>query len=360
MIKEVIIKSFMSHTDLHFKDIPNLNVFVGKNDTGKTGILKLLYSVAKSLEIYSKKKKTHDSVSFKKELAEKLLSTFMPRNNALGELVHKGSNGKLDVEMRFVIQKHNYNQSINFSFGDKTQNSITHGIDTTILNLPEEKNVVALNSLFIPAKEVLTTLDDIRTIREQEYGRGFDDTYFDLVKALDVRTQSGNLLPELSQVNRTLEALFEGKIEQTKEPKEAFIFKKGNQRFSMQQTAEGIKKIGILTTLINNRQLKTGTILFMDEPETALHPSAVRQLVERLVEMSKANIQIFIATHSYFVIKQLAICAKRDKVHINCWSLNNESDEDVILHDLIDGMLPNNSIIDESLEMYNDDLKVNF
>ena len=129
----------------------------------------------------------------------------------------------------------------------------------------------------------------------------------------------------------------------------------------MQQTAEGIKKIGILTTLINNRQIKKGTILFMDEPETALHPNAVRQLVEMLVLMSKAGVQIFMASHSYFVIKQMTLCAKRDNVSINCWSLDKKVGQPVTItfHDLIDGILPNNSIIDESLAMYNEDLKIN-
>ena len=157
-----------------------------------------------------------------------------------------------------------------------------------------------------------------------------------------------------------MEDLFEGKIEQTGLQDQPFIFKKGNQQFSMQQTAEGIKKIGILTTLITNRQLGKGTVLFMDEPETALHPDAIRQMVEMLVAMSKAGVQIFIASHSYFVIKQLANCAKRDKLDINCWNLEREVGKSVknSFHSLIDGVLPSNTIINEALEMFDEEINI--
>ena len=66
MIKSITIKNFMSHSDLSIKDIPKINVIIGKNDTGKTGLLKLLYATVKSLEIYSLKIKSTD-ISFKKD-----------------------------------------------------------------------------------------------------------------------------------------------------------------------------------------------------------------------------------------------------------------------------------------------------
>lgn len=103
-----------------------------------------------------------------------------------------------------------------------------------------------------------------------------------------------------------------------------------------------------------------GTILFMDEPETALHPEAVRQMVEMLVAMSKAGVQVFIASHSYFVIKQLSNCAKRDQLNINCWNLARENGKLVScsFHNLIDGVLPSNSIVEEALKMFDEEIKI--
>lgn len=341
----------MSHSEISMKEIPSINVIIGKNDTGKTGLLKLLYSTAKSLEIYSLKAKQTDTV-FKKELSDKLLDTFMPRKNGLSDLVQKGSKDKLEVNLKIIGNK-GYNQDIYYSFGDRTEKVIPN-CSEHIDALPPD----TINALFIPAKEVLTAFNDIRNIRELQFGVGFDDTYLDLIKALNIPTSKGRVASELSQVNKSLEDLFEGKIEQTGQNEQPFIFKKGNQQFAMQQTAEGIKKIGILTTLITNRQLGKGTILFMDEPETALHPDAIRQMVEMLVAMSKAGVQIFLASHSYFVIKQLANCAKRDQLNISCWSLRRDLGSSVsnTFHDLIDGVLPTNSIIDEALKMYDEEI----
>lgn len=218
----------------------------------------------------------------------------------------------------------------------------------------------SFNTVFIPAKEVLTAFNDIRNVRESIYGTGFDDTYYDLIKALALPVTKGRVAKELSTVNTELENLFQGKMQQTKDEKQPFIFKKGNQKFSMHQTAEGIKKIGILNTLITNRQLGKGTILFLDEPETTLHPDAVRKLIGMLVFMSKAGVQIFMASHSYFVIKQLAICAKRDQINALCWNLKRTK-EDIVqteFTNLIGGILPDNSIINESLAMFDQELNV--
>ncbi len=354
MISSITIKNFMAHSDLSLKEIPSINVIIGKNDTGKTGLLKLLYATVKSLEIYSLKA-NQTGVLFKKELSEKLFDTFMPRKNGLGDLVQKGSKEKLDVNITLKGNGGKYKQDIYFSFGDRTEKSISSCIEhvDTLEN-------TQINALFVPAKEVLTAFNDIRNLRLNFYSSGFDDTYLDLINALDLPTTKGRITSELSQVNQTLEDLFEGKIEQTGQKEQPFIFKKGNQQFAMQQTAEGIKKIGILTTLITNRQLGKGTILFMDEPETALHPDAIRQMVEMLVTMSKAGVQIFLASHSYFIIKQLANCAKRENLNVNCWNLKKEIGHPVSnsFHDLIDGVLPSNTIIDEALKMYDEEINI--
>jgi AAA15 family ATPase/GTPase len=344
----------MAHSDLSLRNIPAINVIIGKNDTGKTGLLKLLYATVKSLEVYSLKSKSSE-VAFKKELADKLMDTFMPRKNGLGDLVQKGGKEKLDVNITIVSSSAKYKQDIYYSFSDSTVNTIVN-INEHIEALPSN----SINALFIPAKEVLTAFNDIRNIRELQYGVGFDDTYLDLIKALNIPTTAGRVAAELSTVNTILENLFEGKIEQTGQNEQPFVFKRGNQQFAMQQTAEGIKKIGILTTLITNRQLGKGTVLFMDEPETALHPDAIRQMVEMLVAMSKAGVQIFIASHSYFVLKQLSNCAKRDNLDINCLNLERDKGNYVThsSHSLIDGVLPSNSIIDEALQMFDEEINI--
>lgn len=357
MIQKITIKNFFNYENLTIENLPNITVLIGENDTGKTGLLKILYATAKGLEIFSRRNLSVDT-SFKKVLAEKLFNVFQPRKNGIGDMVTKGSKDKLSVDITFKrSDKTNYKQDIHFTFGETTTQTINDCTDRPDI-APDDFNV-----LFIPSKEVLTAFKAIKFTREPHYLFGFDDTYLDLIKALEIPTQKGKISEGLVKINRDLEELFEGVINPT-EREESFLFKKGNTEYSISMTAEGIKKIGILTTLIRNRQLGKNTILFFDEPETALHPKAVRLLTEMIVEMSKAGVQIVLSTHSYFVIKQLTNCAKRankngEKFDVLCCSLERERGKsvEVLFSNLKDG-LPNNPIVDEALNMFDEEVKI--
>jgi predicted ATP-dependent endonuclease of OLD family len=353
MIQKAIFKNFLGHESITFDNLSGITLIIGENDTCKTGLLKMLYAVAKSLEI-AHKKQPKNGVSFKKILGEKIDTTFQPRKSGIGELVMKGSADK-KLAMDFHFKGSKYAQQIKFSFGETTTQVIN---DCTEVIEPMTE---PMNALFIPAKEVLTAFRAIKFTRDPNFLLGFDDTYFDLIKSLEIPTQKGRIKDNLVDVNNHLEALFEGLIHQ-KEGDDAFLFKKGNAEFGMSLTAEGIKKMGIITTLIRNRQLGKNTILFFDEPETALHPKAIRKLTEMLVSMSKAGVQIFMATHCYFVIKQLCIAAKREKIDITCCSLEKSAENKKIIpvfNNLLDGM-PDNPIIEEALKMFDEEVNLDF
>ena len=348
MIKTLEIKNFMGFRSFEATKLTPINIIIGSNDSGKTGIVKLLYGISKTLEDF-KERNTHNH-TFKKILSEKLINTFQPRKNGLGELVRKGSNDKLSVNITYEGKK---KQNIQFSFGDTTTSSIIDCTENSTIEPFEDD----YNALFIPAKEVLTAFEAIAITREQFNMIGFDDTYYDLILDLRVPTLQGKVNNDLISVNKKLEDLFEGVIAQGNK-ENPFIFKKSKLEFSMPMTAEGIKKIGILTTLIRNRKLRKNTLLFMDEPETALHPKAVRFLAEMIWSMSNAGVQIFITSHNYFLIKQLAIISKREKIDLNCFSLAKEAGQPVeyTLENMRLG-LPDNQIVKEALEMFNEEIK---
>lgn len=78
---------------------------------------------------------------------------------------------------------------------------------------------------------------------------------------------------------------------------------------SISMTSEGVKKLSILGTLLGNRYLSKDSIIFIDEPESALHPQLVSVFMDMIMSLSKMGIQFFIASHSYFVIKKLYLLA---------------------------------------------------
>lgn len=350
MIKSVTLENFMGYGKFESKDFASVNVIIGKNDTGKTGLLKLLYSACRTIDVYSKRSLNED-VELKKLLAEKLIDTYQPGKKGLGELVSKITKEKLSVDIEFKHIKLNYEDRLHFTFGDSTTNTIVD-CQKSIKQISEN-----FRCLFIPAKEVLTSLKAIRATRDNLHMPGFDDTYLDLIRALVIPTQKGNITEELKDVNKKLEELFEGQIEQQSD--DDFLFKKGNTEFPIQLTAEGVKKIGILTTLIRNRQLNANSVLFLDEPETTLHPEAARELVEMLMLMAKAGIQIFIATHNYFVLKQIYLSSRRDDVQTNCYSLSREKGKSVeySLYDL-KKEFPDNPISNEAIRMSDEEVKL--
>lgn len=333
----------MGHTLFRSNSFAGINVIIGKNDTGKTALLKLLYATSKTIDVFSKRRQ-HEDISFKKLLAEKLTDTFQPGKKGLGELVSKLTGDKLSVDVEFEHTRLSYRDRLHFSFGESTTNTILDGQDT-ISAISDNFRCV-----FIPAKEILTSLKAIRATRDNLHIAGFDDTYLDLIRAVVIPTQRGNITGELKEVNSKLEDLFEGHIEQSGE--DDFFFKKGNTSFPMPLTAEGVKKLGILTTLIRNRQLNANSVLFLDEPETTLHPEAARELAEMLLLMAKAGIQVFLATHSYFVLKQLHLSAKKESVPANCYSLNRNRGEGVTCnrYDLMTDF-PENPISEEAIKM---------
>jgi AAA15 family ATPase/GTPase len=342
MFTRLDLENFGIFDCFEWNDHAKINILIGKNDTGKSQLLKILYSLAKSVEIYHKQSQPNAlQESFSTVLANKLIWTFQPEGKGLGELITKGQN-KLNVQARLCEE--NYH----FSFGKDTTRKIT---DVNNHLIPPKN----LSAIFVPPKEVLTAFEAIAATREQLEIFGFDDTYYDLITSLRLPTTKGNIQKDMKEVLENLVQLFEGEI--LREGKQ-FILKRGREKFWMSQVAEGVKKIGILTTLIRNRSLQKGTILFIDEPENNLHPEAIVALVKMLFSLSKADIQIYLATHSYFVIKQFELLARKHKETIQICSLIKEENNIIgKFRDLQQG-LPDNPIIDASIQLYEDDVRL--
>jgi energy-coupling factor transporter ATP-binding protein EcfA2 len=334
MFEAIAVENLGGFSSLQWSGHQSINILIGENDTGKTYLLKLLYCLARSLEDFTRRSQS-DRPPWREVLADKLFWVYQPGQRGLGELVQKG-------ESRLRVEATLHQQPYHFAFGRDTTRRITDATD--VVSLPPE-----LNALFLPPKEVLTALDAIAATREQLQIFGFDDTYQDLITALRLPPTQADLPEALERVLQSLQDLLTGEI--VREGNE-FIFRRGREKYLMAQTAEGIKKIGILTTLIRNRTLRPHTILCIDEPETNLHPYAIVALVKMLFDLGQSGVQIYLASHSYFVIKQFALLAQHHQTPIQlCSLLKHDKTIHLELSDLRDG-LPDNPIIDASIRLY--------
>ena len=85
-------------------------------------------------------------------------------------------------------------------------------------------------------------------------------------------------------------------------------FIQNGQTFDLANTSTGLKSIGILQLLLENRKLKENTYLIMDEPEVHLHPEWQVKLAHILVLLVKElNVNLFINSHSPQFIEAMEV-----------------------------------------------------
>lgn len=334
MIQKVVIKNLGTIDNLEFDKFQNINLIIGENGTGKSFLLKALYSAMKTAEDYKRGEDVRNSSDI---LAERLRWCF--QTEKLGDMVKKGNNTPLSFEMIWN--------------GEKFAYSFTDNATVKVSNVINEIKPLKSNSIFIPAKEVLSLFNIILKSRELDKAFGFDDTYYDLVKALRIAPQRGKNYTTFAKSRESLKNIIDGRVE-FDDSANKWYYKKGNQKFSIGATSEGVKKIAILDRLLGNGYLTKSSVIFIDELESALHPTAISEFLD-IIDMIAYDmgIQVFIASHSYFVIKKLYLNALKRKRSIPCISLSK--DKGIQYFDLLDGM-PENSIINESVRLYEEEI----
>lgn len=347
--KSLVVENFVAFQQKLVWKHASLNVIIGENDTGKTHLLKLLYSMSRAIEDYSKKKAGPEPKDLSELLAHKLRWTFLPQKLELGRLVSRGAGNRLSIELCWNTGGH-----LKFGFGKDTVSKI---VELQTNGLPELEGHKAT---FLPPKEILSIFDAIVATRETVEIASFDDTYYDLVQDYRQPTTKGKLQDNIKQVFKHLEDVTGGgEVEMEKDGN--IVFRRGKEVFNMHQTAEGIKKIGILSRLMRNRRLTPagGSMLFVDEPEVNLHPKAIVLFAEMLHEFAQSGIQVYLTTHSYFLLKRLEQLAREKDADYSLLDLRKQEGGGVIgtVTKLADG-LPQNPIVEESLRLFDFDLKL--
>lgn len=342
MIRFVEVKNFGPISRLTWESPRNVNLILGANASGKTFLLKGMYTAMKVIEDHGRGDSKQDASLL---LAERLYWTY--QTEKIGDMVSKRSKGPLEFKMRADGQEFAY------GFGPETEKKINISSELT----PREHN-----SIFFPAKEVLSLQHIIKLISDKYKLFGFDATYVDLVNALQFPTLMGKNFAAFSKARKCLaNEIINGKVEFDNKTN-TWIYKQGNIKYSIGMISEGVKKIAILDTLLGNRYLNNHSIIFIDEPESGLHPGALVKYLDIIAQLAEVGIQFFMASHSYTVVKKLYLLAKTRKlgVSILSWEKDPQQQEPRWYEsDLKDG-LPNNSIINESIKLYDEEMDIAF
>ena len=349
-LKSLVVENFVAFQQpLVWKNHASLNVIIGENDTGKTHLLKLIYAMSRSIEDYSKKKAGPEPRELADLLAQKMRWTFLPQKMELGRLVTRGSGNRVSVELCW-----NAGGYLKFGFGKDTVSKI---VELQTNGLPE---LSGHKASFLPPKEILSIFEAIVATRETAEIASFDDTYYDLVQDYRQPTTSGPLQGNIKTALAHLSSVTGGgEVEMERDGN--IVFRRGKEVFNMHQTAEGIKKIGILSRLMRNRRLTPagGCTLFVDEPEVNLHPKAIVLFAEMLHEFAQSGIQVYLTTHSYFLLKRLEQLAREKNTDYSLLDLRKQEGAGVTgtVTKLAKG-LPQNPIVEESLRLFDRDVQL--
>lgn len=285
VLSKIRLNRFTAFEALELDVSPGINVLIGENGTGKTHLMKLAYAAC-------------DVSKTASGLAEKLIDVFLPSGRALGRLV-KRARASSSCSVEVSTPQH----SLKLTFSNHTQAAT--GARAAGMRAWQS---LKIESVYIPVKEMLSNAPGFRSLYSQR-DIHFEEVYSDILDRAYRPALRGPVDPVRRGLLQKLQRLVEGRVVQRDEE---FYLKnaQGNLEFTL--LAEGFRKLGLLWLLIQNGTLLNGSVLFWDEPETNLNPRLFRSLMEILLDLHRAGVQVFLASHDYVILKELELARKAD------------------------------------------------
>jgi predicted ATPase len=301
MITRLELKNFTAFSSLSIDFSPKINVIIGENGTGKTHLLKAAYGLCVGASLFKNKPETTDN-ELAAALTAKLLHLFMPLDEKLGKMRRYGVAGNAQLKAHFANDE---KLAATFQANSKS---------LAIQSKPRYEQYQA-EGVFIPTKEVLSFMKGFNSLYEK-YELSFDQTYNDICLLLDLPTILRENLQEKSKwAIDEIEHFCGGRFVFSGGGKVTFKFKADNTEFSANSMAEGFRKTGMLSRLLETGAIQPGVSgpLFWDEPESNLNPKLMRLLVQILLELSRNGQQIILATHDYVLLKWFDLLMDKGK-----------------------------------------------
>ena len=272
------LQNFTAFHDTTLEFVPGINAFVGENGTGKTHVMKALYAaqLTQARQLRS--------------ISETLGGLFQTTN--LSELVRSGTH-----EETWAILRGLYN-------GQEWVFDVQRDRDSWIGS--ETAPSKAERPVFIPTIDMM---GHTRGFLEaaNEVVLDFDRTCSDIVALLGLERRNGG---KSSLALNGIGELLGGTLEYD-EGSSRFYLVTPQGRLPMPLVAEGLRKIATLVRLTQNGWLVPGTTLFWDEPEVNLNPKLMDEVIGAVFALARSGIQVFLATHSYVILKELDLQAER-------------------------------------------------
>jgi ABC-type branched-subunit amino acid transport system ATPase component len=298
------IKNFSAFEEAEFEFSPGINVLIGRNSTGKSHVLKLLYSLYKPSE---------RGLEGPDSIAAKLATVFKPDDARIGRLVRR-RRGRSKSEA-----------SISMIGGGSIS-----AVVTTLSRLSGTTRAWrgGGRSLFLPTRDVLALYEGfISAYKNRELS--FDETYYDACIALNALPLRSNKIVSASDVKSQIEKAIGGSVSLIGE---RFYLHQASGKLEAHLVAEGYRKMASLARFIENGAIEPDGILLWDEPESSLNPRLVRRVVDTILALAASNVQIFIASHDYLLTQRMSLASEdpHNDVDIRFFCLSRKNSKDPV------------------------------
>lgn len=322
MLTKIRFENFTAFKKLEIEFSKGINIFIGENGTGKTHILKALYSAC-------------DITKSKKGLADKINDVFYPANKQIGRLTKRSKvSNSGSIEIKRIV---NPEQEISIRLS-VTNHTLTPD-KAKVTGATKQWLENPIESVFIPVKDMMANAPGFRSLYATR-NIHFEEVYSDIIDRAFLSPLKGPIDRERGHLLDILQKSMDGKVI---EKNDEFFLKNKQGELEFTLLAEGYRKLGLLWLLIQNGTLLNGSALFWDEPETNLNPTLIKTVVTILVELQRMGVQLFISTHDYVLLKEFDLVVNA-KDNIFFHSLYQDRSSKEIAHsksDTFQGLSPN-------------------
>ena len=300
MLRRFNVKRLTVFRDADFRFCPGVNVIIGENGSGKSHLLRVAYAlIAAGAERNGPSSSANPVKStLQRTIATRLINVMRPES--LGHLVRRRT-GRKRCELALEFQNSAFDCAASFAAASRSEVSV----DGCPIAWQDKAPV------FLPPHDLLTLYPGFVAVYDGHYLE-FDEIHRDTCVLLgqppprDSRKAlaSAQLEPIEKEMGGTVELDTNGRF---------YLKAPGQSRIEMPLVAEGLRKLAMLARLITTGALLGNGYLFWDEPEATLNPKLVKSVALAILNLARHGIQVFVATHSLFLLRELEIQSQTDE-----------------------------------------------
>jgi len=332
-IKDLNIESYRGINELDIKNLGDVNILLGDNNVGKTSVLEAIQllclptefgmiQVARQREngrmVLRSRLGIMDSVMF-------LFNVYNQDKQSKHYMIRIGGNvlesvGEVEISAQVVHQLIDWNNLSDYEKRILKDQGINPDEETpTLVGVIRNSFKTDKQMTFFENKEIKFELNNYS--RGARYDRDTDLIGVSMVQTIDhlIGDSLNQLIKDKYRKDRAVELLkeFDETISDIR-----YIREDNGHRFypviendhqdyiPLSLYGDGMKKV---LTMLNAMIGMENGIVLIDEFETALHTSAMKNVFRFLVDLAKElNIQLFLTTHSIEAVDKLLGCVEED------------------------------------------------